>query len=97
MHSKRAQTVNITFKTKNTGTIQHLVIEPTGLKIYGRSEWKVKQDDTDGKQRVWCKLHLAVNIHAYEIIVVKLSVSNMTDGEVLPTYSNRPAEKLMKY
>ncbi|ATF09775.1 Mobile element protein [Candidatus Enterovibrio altilux] len=34
--------VNITFKTKNKGTIQHLVIDSTGLKVYGESEWKVK-------------------------------------------------------
>ncbi|ATF08570.1 Mobile element protein [Candidatus Enterovibrio altilux] len=28
--SKRAKTVNVTFKTKNTGTIQHLAIDSIG-------------------------------------------------------------------
>ncbi|ATF09131.1 Mobile element protein [Candidatus Enterovibrio altilux] len=36
--SKRAKTVNITLKTQNKGTIQHLAIDFTGLKIYSESE-----------------------------------------------------------
>ncbi|WP_096619642.1 hypothetical protein [Candidatus Enterovibrio altilux] len=36
--SKRAKTVNVTFETKNKGTIQYLVIDPTELRIYGESE-----------------------------------------------------------
>ncbi|ATF08769.1 Mobile element protein [Candidatus Enterovibrio altilux] len=30
--SKRAKTVNVTFKKKNKGSIQHLAIDSTGLK-----------------------------------------------------------------
>ncbi|HAS3930664.1 TPA: transposase, partial [Vibrio cholerae] len=42
------------------GAIQHLAIDATGLKVYGEGEWKVKKHGTDGKRRVWRKLHLAV-------------------------------------
>lgn len=58
--SKRAKTVNVAFKTKTKATIQHLAIDATGLKVYGEGEWKVKKHGTDGKRRVWRKLHLAV-------------------------------------
>ncbi len=51
--SKRAKTVNVTLKTKTKGTIQHLAIDATGLKVYGEGEWKVKKHGTDGKRRVW--------------------------------------------
>ncbi|ATF10449.1 Mobile element protein [Candidatus Enterovibrio altilux] len=36
--SKRTKTVNVTFKTKNIGIIQHLTIDSTEFKIYGESE-----------------------------------------------------------
>ncbi|ATF09786.1 Mobile element protein [Candidatus Enterovibrio altilux] len=36
--SKHAKTVSVTFKTKNKGSVQHLAIEPTELKVYGEGE-----------------------------------------------------------
>ncbi len=36
--SKRAKTVNVVFKTKNRGSIQHLALDYTGFKIYGEGE-----------------------------------------------------------
>ena len=58
--SRRAKEVEVSFKTKNRGAIQHLAIDATGLKVYGEGEWKVKKHGTDGKRRVWRKLHIAV-------------------------------------
>ncbi len=39
--------VNVLFKIKTEGTIQHLAIDDTGLKVYGEGEWKVKKHSTD--------------------------------------------------
>lgn len=75
--SKRAKTVNISFKTKTRGAIEHLAIDATGLKVYGEGEWKVKKHGTDGKRRVWRKLHIAVDTHTHEIIAAELSLSNV--------------------
>jgi len=58
--SRRAKQVEVSFKPKTRGAIQHLAIDATGLKVYGEGEWKVKKHGTDGKRRVWRKLHLAV-------------------------------------
>lgn len=38
----------------------HIVLDSTGLKIYGEGEWKVRQHGFS-KRRTWRKLHLAVN------------------------------------
>jgi hypothetical protein len=38
----------------------HLVIDSSGLKVYGEGEWKVPQHGV-GKRRTWRKLHLAVD------------------------------------
>ncbi len=39
--SRRAKSVNISFKTSTRGEIAHLVIDSTGLKVFGEGEWKV--------------------------------------------------------
>jgi hypothetical protein len=65
--------------------IQHLAIDATGLKVYGEGEWKVKKHGTDGKRRVWRKLHLAVDTDTHEIIAAELTLSGVTDAEVLPS------------
>jgi hypothetical protein len=44
----------------------------------------VKKHGTDGKRRVWRKLHLAVDTDTHEIIVVELILSGVTDVELLP-------------
>ncbi|CAM4357618.1 IS5 family transposase [Vibrio agarivorans] len=36
--SRRAKEVEVSFKTKTRGAIQHLAIDVTGLKIYGENE-----------------------------------------------------------
>lgn len=44
----------------------------------------MKKHGTDGKRRVWRKLHFAVDTDTHEIIVVELILSGVTDVEVLP-------------
>ncbi len=41
--SKRAKSVNVSFKTFTRGEIAHLVIDSTGLKVFGEGECKVKK------------------------------------------------------
>ncbi|WP_240698077.1 IS5 family transposase, partial [Vibrio sp. F12] len=92
--SKRAKTVNVSFKTKTRSAIQHLAIDATGLKVYGEGEWKVKKHGTDGKRQVWRKLHLAVDTGTHEIIATELSLSNVTDGEALPNLLNQTRRRI---
>lgn len=44
----------------------------------------MKKHGTDGKRRVWRKLHIAVDIDTHEIIAAELTLSGVTDLEVLP-------------
>lgn len=43
--SRRAKEVEVSFKTKTRGAIQHLAIDAAGLKVYG----EVKKHGTDGR------------------------------------------------
>ena len=58
--SRRAKRVNISIKTPTRGEISHLVIDSTGLKVFGEGEWKVRQHGAD-RRRVWRRLHLAAD------------------------------------
>lgn len=94
--SRRAKEVEVSFKTKTRGTIQHLAIDATGLKVYGEGEWKVKKHGTDGKRRVWRKLHIAVDTNTHEIVAAELSLSNVTDAEVLPNLLKQTRSKIIE-
>lgn len=50
------------------------VLDATGLKVYCEDEWKVKKHGTDGKHRVWRKLHLAVDTDTCGIIAAELTL-----------------------
>ncbi len=61
----------------------HLVIDSTGLKVFGEGEWKVRTHGV-GKRRVWRMLHLGVDETSGEILAHKLTMNNVHDGPVLP-------------
>ncbi|MFA0201470.1 transposase, partial [Vibrio atlanticus] len=51
---------------------------------------------TDGKRRVWRKLHIAVDTSTYEVIAAELSLSMVTDGEVLPNLLKQTRRSLLE-
>jgi len=56
----------------------------------------VKKHGTDGKRRVWRKLHIAVDISTHEIVTTELSLSNVTDAEVLPNLLKQTRRKIIE-
>ncbi|QLK88480.1 IS5 family transposase [Arsenophonus endosymbiont of Aphis craccivora] len=91
--SRRAKSVNISIKTPTRGEISHLVIDSTGLKVFGEGEWKVRQHGAD-RRRVWRKLHLAADSVTHEIICADLSLSGTTDAQALPGLINQTHRKI---
>ena len=66
---------------KNDGI--HLVVDSTGLKIYGEGEWKVRIHGAS-RRRTWRKLHIGVDESTGDIVVSALSTADVSDGELLP-------------
>jgi hypothetical protein len=62
---RRAAIIRITPPKRAEGPL-HLVLDSTGLKVYGEGEWKVRRHG-DSKRRIWLKLHPAVDPQAHEI------------------------------
>ncbi len=57
----------------------HVVIDATGLKVYGAGEWLVEKHDERGA-RTWRKLHLAVNPSTGEILASELTSNEEGDA-----------------
>lgn len=60
----------------------NIVVDSTGLKVYGEGEWKVRQHGWV-KHRLWRKLHLAVNSRTHEIEAFELTDLGIQDCEGL--------------
>ena len=79
---RRAATVRITLPKRAEGPL-HLVLDSTGLKVYGEGEWKVRQHGYS-KRRTWLKLHLAVDPQTHEIQAAMVTDPGVTDAETVP-------------
>lgn len=58
----------------------HVVVDSTGVKVYGEGEWKARQHGVD-KRRTWRKLHVGVNEAAGEILAAVASTHSVSDDE----------------
>ena len=65
-------------KSKNENI--NILVDSTGLKIFGEGEWKTKMH---GKavRRKWRKLHIAINAETQEIIASSLTDNNVSDDQ----------------
>jgi hypothetical protein len=75
--SKRGKTLKVKLSRKARGSI-NLVLDSTGLKIYGEGEWKVRKHGYS-KRRTWRKLHLGADPENGEIQAVLLTENNVSD------------------
>ena len=85
--SKRAKTVEINYKRRSSGTVSHVVVDATGLKIYGEGEWHAYKHGRE-KRRRWRKLYLAVDSDTHDIIAAQMSLESVGDNQVLPVLLN---------
>src|SRR5512144_2937945 len=60
----------------------HLVLDSTGLKVYGEGEWKVRTHG-HSKRRTWRKLHLAIDAETHEIQAVMVTEAKVDDAEMV--------------
>jgi transposase len=61
----------------------HLLVDSTGVKIYGEGEWLDQKHGVRSRRRR-CKLHLAVDADTQEIAAVELTPDDVGDVSALP-------------
>lgn len=77
---KRSAELAVELPTSNPNEAMHIVVDSTGLKVYGEGEWKVRQHG-HSKRRTWRKLHLSVDATTHEIQAVVLTEASVDDAE----------------
>lgn len=75
--SKRGKDLKVNLP-KKTNQKLNIVMDSTGLKIYGEGEWKVRQHGVS-KRRTWRKLHIGANPEDGEIQAVLLTENSVSD------------------
>ena len=76
--SRRGGGLTILPKSIHRDEPLHLLIDSTGLKIYGESEWLDQKRGIRSPRR-WRKLHLGVDADTHEVVAVELTQDDVGD------------------
>jgi hypothetical protein len=77
---KRSVDLGVDLSPDQTQGANHIVVDSTGLKVYGEGEWKVRQHGYS-KRRTWRKLHLSVDETTQSIEAMLLTEASVDDAE----------------
>jgi Transposase DDE domain len=81
---------------KKTSQSLNIVMDSTGLKIYGEGEWKVRMHGVS-KRRTWRKLHLGTNPEDGEIQAVILTENNVSDDAAVAVLLEQIEQEIIKF
>ncbi len=81
--SRRGRGVTIIPKCAARAEPLHLLVDSTGLKMYGEGEWLDQQHGLRSRRR-WRKLHLGLDADTQEIVAAELTPDDVGDVSVLP-------------
>lgn len=79
--SRRARTLAVVIPRQARRGPIHVVVDSTGMKIFGEGEWKVRQHGV-GKRRTWRKVHFAVDADVKDVIGVEVTTTAWMDCEI---------------
>ena len=74
----------------------NIVMDSTGLKIYGEGEWKVRQHGVS-KRRTWRKLHIGANPEDGEIQAVILTENSVSDDAAVEVLLEQIEQEIDKF
>ncbi|HIG56413.1 MAG TPA: IS5 family transposase, partial [Candidatus Handelsmanbacteria bacterium] len=80
--SRRQGTLKVALPVQPTDGPMHLVVDSTGLKVYGEGEWTARQHGASTR-RTWRKLHLAINANTQDIVAQQLTKAYAADARQL--------------
>ena len=80
--SKKLKIKSLLTKGFNKGEHLHIVMDSTGLKVYGEGEWKVRQHGYS-KHRTWRKIHIALNPEDGMIHAAEMTTNGVDDASMV--------------
>lgn len=79
---RRQQDLSVTLNARKSKAPRDIVIDSTGLKVYGEGEWKVRKHGIS-KRRTWRKVHLAIDASSHDFLACVATTNDVGDAEVL--------------
>jgi Transposase DDE domain len=86
--AKRAAKLGVSLDVRTAKGPIDVVVDSTGLKVFGEGEWKVRQHGV-GKRRTWRKLHLTVDPATREIVAELLTENSGHDADQVEPLLNQ--------
>jgi transposase len=79
--SRRARSLSLSLAA-SPKKIKHLVIDSSGLKVYGEGEWQMR---THGKQkrRTWRKLHISMDAGTHQLTAASITDKDLLDRNAM--------------
>jgi len=81
---RRQRGLPVRLPVRPSESARHIVLDSTGLKVFGEGEWKVRKHGKSSR-RLWKKLHLSVDEATGEVLGVEMSEGDAADGPRLPS------------
>ncbi len=81
--SRRLEALPVELSVKEAKGARHIVVDSTGVKVYGEGEWKVRTHGVS-KRRTWRKLHLCVDEKTHEIVTAAATENSVADCQAFP-------------
>lgn len=79
---RRRRALQVALPRRGKDEPLHLVVDSTGVKVFGEGEWKVRQHGYS-RRRTWRKLHLAVDEATHEFVAAAVTTNDFKDSELL--------------
>lgn len=92
--SRRVQNLSVSLNKQKKETVA-MVIDSTGLKVYGEGEWKVRKHGYT-KRRVWKKVHITLDTDG-EIRTVEVTDNTVHDRTPAPTLITRETASITDF
>ena len=90
---RRSRLLEVSLPCRTRTAPLHLVVDSTGVKIYGEGEWKVRRYGWS-KRRTWRKLHLGVDEQTGELAAAVVTTNDFGDGQVLADLLGQVGDEL---
>jgi hypothetical protein len=91
--SRRCAVLEVALPRRQKGEPLHMVVDSTGVKLFGEGEWKVRQHGYT-KRRIWRKLHLGADEATGEVVAAVVTTNNVADSQVLPDLLEQVEEEI---
>jgi IS5 family transposase len=93
--SRRRATLEVALPRTRPKEALHVVVDSTGVKVFGEGEWKVRQHGYT-RRRTWRKVHVGVDDASGEIVAAIVTTNSAHDSQELPDLLAQVEEEILQ-